>query len=171
LPLAGWKDTYATLHMWTRIVARLRWRARAPVSHSWGIAFQLTPWAVDAAAPVRRPIVHHQFDFIDHRLIVRTSSGDVRALALRPQTVALSMRHLMALLGCRFLAGQDLASGGRSAVAVRLDRDETLHAYDRRPSIDSGVSCTIAHVLTATRCSFVGKSSPVHFFWAPSISR
>jgi hypothetical protein len=167
LPLAGWKDTYATLHMWTQIVGKIALARTPPVNHSWGVALQFTPRGLATLAlPYGDRSFTIEFDFIDHQLIVRTSSGDVRALPLRPQSVAAFYAAVMALLDELSLPVTIWPVAVEVPSPIRLDRDETLHAYDRE-AVDRfwRLLHSIAHVLTATRCSFVGKSSPVHFFW------
>ena len=79
LPYESWKDTYATLHMWTQVVGKVALAQAPPINHSWGIAFQITPRGI-----VTRPLPHGartftiEFDFIDHRLVIRASDGTTR---------------------------------------------------------------------------------------------
>src|SRR5258708_36049208 len=99
LPYDAWKDTYATLHMWTQIVGKVALALAPPLNHSWGIAFHLTARGLST-----RPLLHDtrsftvEFDFIDHRLVVRTSDGEERTLPLGPQTVAHFYSAVLALL-------------------------------------------------------------------------
>jgi hypothetical protein len=167
LPLAGWKDTYATLHMWTQVVGKIALARMPPVNHSWGVALQLTPRGLTTLPlPYDDRSFTIEFDFIDHQLIVRTSSGDVRVLELRPQSVAAFHAAVMALLGELSLPVKIWPVAVEVPLPIRLDRDETLHAYDREAVARFWrLLHSVALVLTETRCSFVGKSSPVHFFW------
>src|SRR5512144_2672053 len=99
LPYDAWKDTYATLHMWTQIVGKVALALAPPLNHSWGIALQVTPRGLST-----RPLLHGarsftiEFDFVVHRLVIRTSDGAEQSLSLEPRTVADFYRSVMALL-------------------------------------------------------------------------
>src|SRR3954452_19094281 len=99
LPLDGWQETYATLHRWAQIVGKVR-LARAPwVNHSWGVTLYVTARGLTTSPiPCGARSFQIDFDFIDHQLLVRTSDGKVRSLALRPRSVADFHRELMATL-------------------------------------------------------------------------
>src|SRR5262245_16960371 len=87
LPYDAWKDTYATLHMWSQIVGKIALARIAPLNHSWGIALDVT-----ARGLTTRTLPHGDrsfrvaFDFIDHQLVIETSDGNRRTLALAPRT-------------------------------------------------------------------------------------
>src|SRR5262245_20131020 len=99
LPYDAWKDTYATLHMWTQIVGKIALAQAPPMNHSWGIAFQITPRGVATRTlPHGARTFTIEFDFIDHHLVIRDSDGAVRPLALRPQSVADFYRDVMRAL-------------------------------------------------------------------------
>src|SRR3954466_13844890 len=89
LPYDEWKDTYATLHMWTQIVGKIALATTPPLNHSWSIALLLTPRGL-----VTHTLSHGnrtftiEFDFIDHQLIIRSSDGAVKQVALAPRSVA-----------------------------------------------------------------------------------
>src|SRR5262245_10795187 len=89
LPYDEWKDTYATLHMWTQVVGKIALAQAPPLNHSWGIALQMS-----ARGLATRVLPHGSrsftidFDFVDHVLVVRVSDGAVRTLPLVPRTVA-----------------------------------------------------------------------------------
>ena len=168
LPYDAWKDTYATLHMWTQIVGKVALALAPPLNHSWGIALQVTPRGLST-----RPLRHGgrsftmEFDFVDHRLVVRTSDGEERSLRLEPRTVADFYAVVMALLS-------DMGLGVRiwampveiPPPLIRFDED-TVHAsydpvYARR---FWRILRQVEEAYTRARCSFVGKCSPAHFFW------
>src|SRR6476469_2465242 len=94
-----WKDTYATLHMWTQVVGKIALATTPPLNHSWGIALQLGPRGL-----ITRSLYHGsrrftiEFDFVDHVLVLRVADVTVRHLLLEPMTVAEFHRRLMALL-------------------------------------------------------------------------
>ena len=99
LPYNDWKETYATLHMWTQVVGKVALAQAPPVNHSWAIAFQVTSRGL-----ATRTLPHGsrsftiEFDFVDHQLIVRTSDGVTRTMGLVSQTVADFYRKVMDLL-------------------------------------------------------------------------
>src|SRR3954463_6462941 len=89
LPYEAWKDTYATLHMWTQVVGKVALAQAPPLNHSWSIAMQVTPRGLSTRTlPHGHRIFTIEFDFIDHQLVISASDGDTRTLPLRPQTVA-----------------------------------------------------------------------------------
>ncbi len=168
LPFDAWKDTYATLHMWTQIVGKVALALAPPLNHSWEIAFQVGPRGLST-----RPLFHDsrsftiEFDFVEHRLLVKASDGKERALRLEPRTVADFYRALMALFADMRLDVKiwtvpvELPSPG-----IRFEEDSIHRSYDR-VFVDRlwRILRQIAETYTRARCSFVGKCSPVHFFW------
>ena len=167
LPLEAWKDTYATLHMWMQIVGKIAIAHAPPLNHSWGVAFHLTPRGLSTLllAHGRRSFTI-EFDFIDHELVVRASDGQRRTLALRPQSVAEFYRGLMSLLEEMSLPVTIWPVAVEVPDPIRLDRDVTRDAYDGDAANRLWrINTAIARVFSAARGDFVGKCSPVHFFW------
>jgi Family of unknown function (DUF5996) len=167
LPLDEWKDTYATLHRWSQIVGKVR-LARMPwINHSWHVTLYVTPRGL-TTGPIPHGATSFQidFDFIDHQLLVRTSGGDARSVALRPRSVADFYRELTATL--RDL-GVEVAIHPRPNEledATPFGEDDSHASYDG----DAAHRCWQAfaqaeRVFTAFRARFLGKCSPVHFFW------
>src|SRR5215217_1679469 len=99
LPYDAWKDTYATLHMWSQVVGKVALARATPLNHSWGISLALTARGLTTA-----PLPHGDrsftiaFDFVDHLLVIETTDGDRRLLALEPRPVAEFYRLVMSLL-------------------------------------------------------------------------
>jgi hypothetical protein len=167
LPYEAWKDTYATLHMWTQVVGKVALAQGPPLNHSWGVAFQVTPRGL-ATRTLRHGVRSFtmEFDFIGHRLVVRTSDGDERALALRPRTVADFYREVMALLAEMDLPVRIWPVAVEVPAPIRLDQDTRHASYDPEYAGRAfRILAEVERVLTGARCSFVGKCSPVHFFW------
>ena len=167
LPYDDWKDTYATLHMWMQVVGKVALARAAPLNHSWAIAMHLTPRGL-----ATRTLAHErksfsiEFDFIDHVLVIRASDGLVRSIPLRPRTVADFYRDVMGTLAEMELKVRIWPMSVEVPVPIRLDQDTVHHQYDReRANRAWRVLARVARVLEATRCEFVGKCSPVHFFW------
>ena len=99
LPYDAWKDTYATLHMWSQIVGKIALARAAPINHSWGVAFDVTPRGLTTRTlPHGDRSFRVAFDFIDHQLVIETSDSNRRALPLAPRTVADFYREVMATL-------------------------------------------------------------------------
>jgi hypothetical protein len=167
LPYDEWKDTYATLHMWTQIVGKIALARTPPINHSWGVAFLLTPRGLTTRTlPYGERTFTIEFDFIDHRLRIRTSDGRVKELELAPRSVANFYADVMSALASLEMPIKIWPVAVELPVAIRLDTDETDRSYDsaqvgRFWTILSGVG----RVLEGSHCDFVGKCSPVHFFW------
>ncbi len=167
LPLGEWKDTYATLHMWSQIVGKVALAQAPPLNHSWGIALQLTPRGLSTPMlPYGQRSFTMEFDFTDHRLLIRTSDGDLRSLPLVAQSVAEFYATVMALLREMSLPVKIWPVAVEVPVPIRLDQDVEHHSYDT-DAVNRfwRVVTSIARVLSAARCDFIGKCSPIHFFW------
>jgi hypothetical protein len=167
LPLEAWKDTYATLHMWSQMVGKVALATAPPINHGWGIALQVT-----ARGLATRTLTHRgrsfamEFDFIDHVLWIRTSDGDRRSLKLEPKSVAEFYREFRATLRSMSLPEQMWPMPVETPYLTRFDQDTEHHSYD--PVFAQRfwrILVQIDRVLTGARCDFVGKCSPVHFFW------
>jgi hypothetical protein len=167
LPYEAWKDTYATLHMWTQVVGKVALAQAPPLNHSWAIAMQVTPRGLSTRTlPHRDRTFSIQFDFIDHQLVIRSSHDGPRTLALRPQTVADFYREVMATLDSMGLPVKIWPMPVELPSPIRFDLDTVHHSYD--PVYANRwwrILSQAARVLTLSQCRFVGKCSPVHFFW------
>src|SRR4051794_32449439 len=99
LPLDEWRETYATLHRWAQIVGKVRLAQMPWINHSWHVTLYVTARGLTTSPiPYGPKSFQIDFDFIDHRLLIRLSDGEVRSLALRPRSVADFYRELMARL-------------------------------------------------------------------------
>ena len=167
LPYEAWKDTYATLHMWLQIVGKVALALAPPINHSWGVAMSITPRGLSThSLPHDRRSFTIEFDFIDHRLVVRTSDGEQRSLALAPRTVADFYRDVMTLLNDMHLGVKIWPVAVEIPTPVRLDTDTAHRSYDPAFATTAWrIFAGIERVFTAARCSFVGKCSPANFFW------
>jgi hypothetical protein len=167
LPYRDWNETYATLHMWMQVVGKIALATTPPLNHSWGIALQLGPRGL-----MTRSLYHDsrrftiEFDFVDHALVLRIADGTVRSLALEPMTVAEFHRRTLALLADLGLSVRIWTMPVEIANPIRFEQDTVHGQYEREPVERLWTilqSCD--RVMTDRRCSFVGKCSPVHFFW------
>jgi len=99
LPLAEWKDTYATLHMWTQIVGKIRLALTPLANHWWNTTMYVTPRGLTTTAmPYNGRQLQIDFDFIDHKLLIETTDGSTKTVALRPCSVAEFYQETMAAL-------------------------------------------------------------------------
>lgn len=167
LPLEGWKETYATLHRWAQIVGKVRLVRMPWINHSWHSTLYVTCRGLTTSPmPFGGRTFQIDFDFIDHQLLIRTADGDVRTLELRPRSVADFYRELMATLRELGFEVEISAVPNEMEDATRFDADTGHASYDR----DAANRCwrvlvQTERVFTAFRAGFVGKCSPVHFFW------
>jgi hypothetical protein len=167
LPLEAWADTNATLHMWTQIVGKIRLRESPLINHSWSSTLYVTPRGLTTGSiPHGWRTYQLTFDFIDHVLAVEVSDGQRGRVPLEPQTVAAFYRRLMDTLHA---LGIDVRIHGRPNEVpdpIPFDRDELHRAYDPEYA-NRFWRCLVQsdRVLTRFRSRFIGKCSPVHFFW------
>jgi hypothetical protein len=167
LPYDGWNDTYATLHMWTQIVGKIALAHSAPLNHCWAVAFLFD------ARGLRTHLLWYErrsftlsFDFLDHQLVIETSDDVRRTLPLAPRSVADFYQELMATLKEIGLPIRIWPMPVELPSPVRFDRDTAHHSYDPASVERWWTIMTRAHrVFAARRAAFVGKCSPVHFFW------
>jgi len=167
LPYAAWKDTYDTLHLWSQVVGKVALAQAPPLNHCWGVALHVTPRGLST-----HPLPHGtrtftvQFDFIDHRLSIRASDGATATLPLRPRSVADFYRELLGMLDEMGLPVRIQPTSTELPRPIELDRDMEHHSYDREYADRlRRILVQVDRVFTASRCAFVGKSSPVNFFW------
>ena len=167
LPYEEWKETYETLHMWTQIVGKIALAQAPPVNHSWAVTFLVTPRGLMThTLPHGTRTFTMEFDFIDHQLVIRTSDGTVRQVALAPRSVADFYADVMATMKTIAMPVKTWPVAQEVPVPVRLDTDEVHRAYDPAQAKRCWVILTkVAGVFEGARCDFVGKCSPVHFFW------
>jgi hypothetical protein len=167
LPYDAWKDTYTTLHLWSQVVGKVALALAAPLNHSWAVALRVTPRGLTT-----RPLPHGkrsftiQFDFIDHQLLMSTSDGVTRSLELKPRSVADFYRALLDTLDDMGLPVKIRPTSTELPQPIRLDRDTEHHSYDRE-YVDRlrRILVQVDRVFTDSQCAFVGKCSPVNFFW------
>src|SRR5882757_5058510 len=99
LPLAEWKPTCDTLHMWTQIIGKVRLKLAPLLNHWWEVPLYISARGLTTSAiPYHQGVFDVEFDFIDHNLVIRTSEGSTKTLRLRAQSVADFYRYFMAAL-------------------------------------------------------------------------
>src|SRR5512142_3054599 len=167
LPYEDWKDTYETLHMWTQIVGKIRLALSPMVNHWWQVTLYVTPRGLATSPiPYGTGTFEIRFDFIDHHLTIYKSDGTTRIMGLYPRSVADFYRELMSTL--RSLGIQVMINPIPQEVPNPIACDtDTVHA-----SYDEEYANRFWRILVQTdkilkefRGRFIGKCSPVHFFW------
>ena len=167
LPLDAWADTHATLHRWTQIVGKIRVAQGPWQNHSWHSTLYLTARGV-STLPIPHGLRMFQidFDFLDHRLIVQASDGAVGGFPLQAESVAVFYRRLMEELTRLGLSVKISKRPNEVPDPVPFDQDEAHASYD--PEYANRfwrVLVQSDRVFREFRSRFIGKCSPVHFFW------
>jgi Family of unknown function (DUF5996) len=167
LPLSEWKDTYGTLHMWTQIVGKVRLALSPRINHWWGSTLYVTSRGLTTSAiPYEGGVFEVHFDFVAHMLAITTSRGESCAFRLIPRTVADFYAKLVGALESLCIKVKVWPMPVEVPHPVRFNLDESHTAYD----------CEYAHrfwqilvsvnkVFWEFRSQFIGKASPVQFFW------
>ena len=167
LPFDSWKDTLATLHMWTQIVGKVRLELCPLVNHWWNVTFYLTARGLTTSTmPFAAADVEVSFDFIDHKLLIQTCDGGTRVLALRPQSVADFYREFMAALAELGVEVNILTKPQEVPDPIPFEQD-TVHASYDAEAVHRfwRILVWVDEVFKEFRAGFIGKVSPVHFFW------
>ena len=167
LPLAAWSETCDTLHLWTQIVGKMRIALTPLINHWWNATFLVTGRGLAAPAmPYAGRALDVIFDFVNHRLIIETSDGGVESIALKAMAVADFYNEFMQRLQ-RLGIGihiRTMPSEIENAIPFNQDR---IHAqYDPVYAQKFWLALLQANrVMNEFRARFIGKASPVHFFW------
>jgi len=167
LPLSAWKDTYATLHMWTQIVGKIKLKLNPFVNHWWQVALYVTPRGLTSSTiPYKMRSFEIVFDFVDHTLSIRTHEGLARTLALSPKPVAEFYKELMSCLHSLGIEVQVDLMPSEVPNPIPLDQDLVHAAYDYEFATRlCQILVQTDRVMKKFRSDFIGKCSPVHFFW------
>ena len=168
LRFAEWQDTLATLHMWTQVVGKIRLKQTPLVNHWWNVPLYVSARGLTTTAMPYRDgrVFEIEFDFIDHKLRIECSDGALKLLDLRPQSVAAFYAEVMAALRELNIEIKIWTMPVEIPNPIRFE-DDTTHA-----SYDAEYANRFWRALLKTdpvfqefRARFIGKVSPVHFFW------
>ena len=167
LTFADWHDTCATLHLWSQVVGKVRLVQSPWVNHSWHVPLYVTPRGLTTSTMWHGTRAFAiTFDFVDHRLIVETSDGGARVLPLRPQTVADFHAAVMAALAELGVPVRIHTTPNEIPDAIPFEQDRVHAAYDPAAAARFWQALVqVARVFGVFRARFIGKCSPVHFFW------
>ncbi len=167
LPLDSWRETCATLHMWTQIVGKVRLRLTPLVNQWWNVPLYVTARGLTTSnMPYGARSIEIRFDFLAHRLVLECSDGLVKEMPLRPMTVADFYREFMEMLRS---AGVEVSIWHMPVEIpdpIPFDEDRVHAAYDaERVETFWRILLSVDVVFHQFRSRFIGKVSPVHFFW------
>lgn len=167
LPFADWATTAGTLHMWTQIVGKIRLSLTPWINHSWHVTLYLTSRGLTTSPiPYGLRAFEIRFDFIDHELRILTSTGSIKVLKLRAQSVAEFYRAVTTALEELGLPVKINLVPNEIEKAIPFDQDEEHRSYDAEYANRFWRVLLQSHrVFTEFRSRFCGKCSPVHFFW------
>jgi len=167
LPLEAWTETCDTLHMWTQIIGKVRLKLTPHLNHWWEVPFYLTSRGLTTTPmPTGARTFDATFDFIDHALILQTSDGRTEAIALRPQSVADFYHEVMATLRRLAIDVRIWTMPVEVPAPIRFVEDRQHASYDAAFAQRFWrILLKADAILKEFRARFIGKASPVHFFW------
>jgi hypothetical protein len=167
LPYAAWKDTYATLHLWTQIVGKIRLAQTPWLNQSWHVVLYVTPRGLTTSPiPYGNRMFELEFDFLDHKLRASASDGGRKEIGLFPRSVADFYAEIMRSLAALGIEVRINELPNEIPDAIRFSEDHVHASYDREYAERHWrVLLQVNRVLHEFRTSFIGKCSPVHFFW------
>lgn len=161
------KDTYETLHLWTQIVGKIKLTRMPWINHSWHVTLVITPTGLTTGnLPANEKHFQINFDFREHQLQILTSLGEEKSFPLAHLSVAAFYKKTMAALRKLGIEIDIHKVPNELEVVVPFDQDEQHATYEPRHAADLHTALLAVNaVLTPFRVDFVGKCSPVHFFW------
>ena len=167
LRLEAWKDTYATLHMWTQIVGKVRLALSPRINHWWEVPLYVNAVGLTTSPiPYKQKVFEIQFNFLEHRLTIAICDGQQRVLQLRPQSVAAFYAEFMSALHSLGIDVHIWPMPVEIPNPIRFDRDTQHASYDPEYAQRFWRILTLVDpVFKEFRGRFVGKHSPIHFFW------
>ena len=167
LPLDSWQDTYVTLHMWTQVVGKIRLALSPPVNHWWHCALYVSSRGLTTSAmPYDNRLIELEFDFLSHQLHIRTSEGEKRAIELAPRSVADFYQELMRALREINVNVEIFTKPQEVPNPIPFEEDTQHASYDPDHAHTFWrVLAKITPVFEKFRGRFIGKCSPVNFYW------
>jgi hypothetical protein len=167
IPYESWKDSCATLHLWTQIVGKYRFAQTPWINHSWHATFYVTPRGLTTSPiPTGDQTAQFDFDFVDHQLIGTLDDGTKDILPLRPMTVADFYERFLTLTDKLGVRKKIHGSPNEVADPIPFEQDTVHGSYDAEAVNRFWRALVqIDCALKDFRTSFLGKVSPVHLFW------
>ena len=167
LTLESWKDTYATLHMWTQMVGKVRLRLTPLINHWWNVPLYVTARGLSTSCiPYGQRAFELWFDFKKHQLVLETTDGILKTLPLAPRCVADFYGEFMEMLRYAGIEVKIWRMPVEVPNPIAFDQDRVHCSYDPA-AVEKfwRILLSVDAVLGQFRSGFIGKSSPVHFFW------
>jgi hypothetical protein len=170
LDFADWRDTAATLQLWMQIVGKIRLALTPWLNHGWQVPLYVSARGLATSAiPVGDLAIDIEFDFIDHRLTCRNSRGNVEAVPFWPKSVAQFYDEVMAAMAALDVEVAIHTAPNEVADPIPFPQDRVHSSYDADAARRFWQTLVrIDRVFKLFRTSFIGKASPVHFFWGSS---
>jgi hypothetical protein len=167
LPLESWEDTRATLHMWTQMVGKVRLALTPMVNHWWNVPLYVSARGLTTSSMSCESMVFEmEFDFVDHQLVLTKSDGSVKKLALAPRSVSDFYKELMTMLRSEGIDVKIWKTPVEIPNPIPFDQDHIHRSYDPQAVRKFWRILASSHsAFQDFRSRFIGKSSPVHFFW------
>ncbi|MGB6068682.1 MAG: DUF5996 family protein [Desulfomonilaceae bacterium] len=167
MPLSDWKDTYTTVQMWAQVVGKIRLILSPHINHWWQVTLYVTARGLTTSAmPYQQRTFEIDFDFIDHQLVVRTSDGVIRSFPLGGHSVADFYRELMAVLRSLDIDVNIWTTPVEVPERIPFEEDNQHASYDAEYAGRCWrIMVQTDRILKQFRSGFIGKCSPVHFFW------
>ncbi len=167
LPFSEWESTCDTLHMWTQIVGKTRKALTPLVNHWWNVTLYVTPRGLTTSTiPFGVQAFEVRFDFVAHRLLIATSTGDQRRIELRPRSVADFYGEYMGCLRSLGIEVKIHTTPDEFDDKTPFERDEKHASYDKKYVENfHRILVNADRIFRQFRSPFIGKCSPVHFFW------
>lgn len=167
MPIAAWNDTRETLHRWTQVVGKVRLALAAPINHSWGVTLYVTARGLTTSAmPYEHGVVEMTFDFVTHQLRIELSDGQQRSVLLKPRSVADFYADVMTSLRALGVNVSIWTTPVEIEDRTPFEKDEKHGSYDSEfANRFWRVLAESDRVFGEFRSRFIGKCSPVHFFW------
>jgi hypothetical protein len=167
LPLESWEDTRATLHLWTQIVGKIRLALTPLVNHWWNVPLYVSARGLTTSSmSYERMVIELEFDFVDHQLVLKKDDGLVKKLSLAPRSVADFYEEFMSMLQAEGIRVRIWKMPVEIPNPIPFDQDQIHKSYDPEAVRKFWrILASTDAVLQDFRSRFIGKSSPVHFFW------
>ncbi len=167
LPVAAWQDTYATLHLWTQIIGKIRLALAPKINHWWHSTLYVTSRGLTTSSiPYETRTLEISFDFLEHQLLFETSDGMRRTIALAPCSVADFYQDVMDTLSAIGISVRIWTMPQEVDQPIPFEQDHVHAAYDPQYAQRFWrILVQADRVMKVFRSRFIGKCSPVHFFW------
>jgi hypothetical protein len=167
LPLDAWKDTRDTLHMWTQIVGKVRLALTPKINHWWNVALHVSARGLTTSTiPYGERVFEIEFDFLEHQLVIKTCDPASKTIPLGPRSVADFYQEFMAALHALNIDVKIWKMPVEIPDPIAFDQDRVHASYDKEYAHRFWRALvSIDDVFKVFRSRFIGKSSPVHFFW------